>query len=53
MNDPILNKQITQAGVKIDSDERKKHIVKKNDIMKVDVPVCVSMASYAILELNV
>jgi len=53
MNDPVLNKQITQAGVKIDSDERKKRIVKKNDIMKVDVPVCVSMASYAILKLNV
>ncbi len=53
MNDPVLNKQMTQAGVRIDTQGYKKRIDKKTNSMKVDLPVCVSMASYSILKLNI
>ena len=52
-NDQTLNTRMVQAGVKFDANERYKRIVKKNDVMKVDIPQCVSMASYEILKLNI
>lgn len=50
--DPDLRDHILNADRKLDSDGRRLRIVKREDALKIDLAVCLSMASHECLRLN-
>ena len=51
--DPDLREHIANANKKMDADGRRLRIVKRDDGLKIDLAVCLAMAAFEILRLNV
>lgn len=53
MGDTTLREHLDNANVKIDPEQHKKRIIKRNDSMKIDATVALSMANYECSRLNI
>lgn len=52
-NKPYTTEHLQNADAKIDTEERKVRIIKRTEKLKVDLAVCLSMASYEVFRLNI
>ena len=50
---PHLREHLQNADAKVDTEDRKVRIVKRVEKLKIDLAVCLSMASYEVFRLNI